>query len=87
MKCITLSNARNALSKLDHKDIQTDLIFLDLNMPIMSGEQFLAEIKKNHSLRDIPVIILFTTSHKGTTEAAKKWALRTSLPSPIILMI
>lgn len=37
------------------------LIILDLNMPLMDGEQTLAEIKKDADLNDIPVVI-FTTS-------------------------
>jgi CheY-like chemotaxis protein len=39
-----------------------DLILLDLNMPRMNGHEVLAEIKSDHALRHIPVII-FTTSN------------------------
>ncbi len=38
-----------------------DLIFLDLNMPQMSGKDFLAQLQKEKRLAQIPVII-FTTS-------------------------
>ena len=34
-----------------------DLIFLDLNMPVMDGRSFLKQIKKEAALQDIPVII------------------------------
>jgi len=37
------------------------LIILDLNMPLMDGEQTLAEIKKNPAFADIPIVV-FTTS-------------------------
>lgn len=37
------------------------LIILDLNMPLMDGQQTLAEIKKKPGFEDIPVVI-FTTS-------------------------
>lgn len=37
------------------------LIILDLNMPLMDGEQTLAEIKKDDVLGKIPVVV-FTTS-------------------------
>lgn len=37
------------------------LIILDLNMPLMDGEQTLAEIKKKPGFENIPVVI-FTTS-------------------------
>lgn len=37
------------------------LIILDLNMPLMDGEQTLAEIKKDPVLSKIPIVV-FTTS-------------------------
>ncbi|AGZ41723.1 response regulator [Actinoplanes friuliensis] len=41
-----------------------DLILLDLNMPRMGGQQTLAEIKEDDTLKAIPVVIL-TTSAAG----------------------
>src|SRR5689334_10510776 len=38
-----------------------DYIFLDLNMPLMSGKECLIQLKKLPALKDIPIII-FTTS-------------------------
>jgi chemotaxis family two-component system response regulator Rcp1 len=35
-----------------------DLIILDLNLPKKNGQEVLAEIKSNDSLRSIPVIVL-----------------------------
>lgn len=40
-----------------------DVILLDLNMPKVSGEEALAEIKSDPELRSIPVIV-FTTSRR-----------------------
>jgi len=55
-------NAKEALAKLFAKEISTDLIFLDYNMPLMNGEQFLREIKKDELLKEIPVIVFSTSS-------------------------
>jgi chemotaxis family two-component system response regulator Rcp1 len=38
-----------------------DLILLDLNLPKMNGRELLAEIKKDESLRQIPVVVLTTS--------------------------
>ncbi|MCR6660682.1 MAG: response regulator [Asticcacaulis sp.] len=39
-----------------------DIILLDLNLPMMSGKDVLAEIKTDDVLRHIPVIILSSSS-------------------------
>lgn len=47
-----------------------DLIFLDLNMPKMSGWQCLAQLKNNPDYKDIPVIMYTTSSHYRDAEIA-----------------
>ncbi len=69
--CIALNGASEALNKLEKKELQPDVIFLDLNMPVMSGQQFLMEIKKNQALKEIPVIIFSTSSHQPTIQLTK----------------
>ena len=66
-----LSSAVDALSQLINRHVVPDLIFLDLNMPVMTGQQFLGEIKKQDELMHIPVIVLSTTSHQPTIEHTK----------------
>ncbi|MBD0258143.1 MAG: response regulator [Cytophagales bacterium] len=39
-----------------------DLILLDLNIPVVSGREVLAEVKSTPHLKQIPVIILTTSS-------------------------
>ncbi|UWX54402.1 response regulator [Maribacter litopenaei] len=39
-----------------------NLIFLDLNMPIMNGFECLAEIRKNPLLKELPIAIYSTSS-------------------------
>lgn len=63
--CVTAMNGRDALHKLLGRPLHLpDLIFLDLNMPLMNGKECLAEIKKNSILQKIPVIIYSTSADK-----------------------
>lgn len=44
------------------KNNRPDLVLLDINLPLKSGHQVLQEIKSNIMTREIPVIILTTSS-------------------------
>ncbi|MBA3828772.1 MAG: response regulator [Taibaiella sp.] len=70
-QCMALPDATDALHKLSSKQISPDVIFLDLNMPVMNGQQFLMEIKKRNDLKNIPVIIISTSAHPQTIELTK----------------
>ncbi len=50
------ANGREALAQLSRQP-NTALIILDVNMPVMSGLEFLSRIKQEPLLRHIPVII------------------------------
>jgi CheY-like chemotaxis protein len=54
------------LEQLKQIDQTPCLIILDLNMPLMDGEQTLAEIKKDPVLSKIPVVIFTTSSLEKT---------------------
>lgn len=49
-----------------------DVIFLDINMPIISGWQCLSEFKKTDHLKHIPVIMFTTSSQDREREIAKE---------------
>ena len=54
-----------------HSDLP-DVIFLDINMPIVSGWQCLSEFKKTNHLKHIPVIMFTTSSQDREREIAKE---------------
>ena len=72
VECTSENNGLAAWQLLNEKGYTPSLIFLDLNMPIMNGQQFLSEIKKHEALKDIPVIILSTSSDENIIEQTKK---------------
>jgi CheY-like chemotaxis protein len=46
-----------------------DVIFLDWNMPIKNGFQCLQEIKQHPTLKDIPVVMISTSSENSVGHA------------------
>lgn len=42
-----------------------DLVIVDLNMPRMSGKDFLADVRGDEHFRALPVIVLSTSSAEG----------------------
>jgi len=66
-------NGEEALAFLRHEEPYTDpaeaprpgLILLDLNMPILSGIEFLQIVKDDDALRSIPVIVLTTSKDEN----------------------
>ncbi len=61
---ITAFNGKEALAKLTGTGINLDpdLIILDLNMPKMSGVEFLKELRKHERLKKIKVFVMTTSS-------------------------
>ena len=91
LQLISALNGREGLSKLqEHAD--TDLILLDINMPEMSGLEFLHQIKKEKSLQNIPVIIVSTEGSeedtlRGLEAGATAYIKKPFQPSNIIKMV
>ena len=55
-------SAKDGLALLKQVDGELpDMIFLDMNMPLMNGLQCLEEIRKENRLQNIPVVV-YTTS-------------------------
>ena len=56
-------NGLELLNRLYNKELSIpDIIFLDLNMPIMSGFESLKQIRDDAKFKDIPIIAIYSTS-------------------------
>lgn len=63
---VCAADGREALQKLAAEP-DVDLIFLDINMPAMNGLEFLAQVKADAALAQIPVIIVSTEGKEEDT--------------------
>jgi CheY-like chemotaxis protein len=70
--CICVDTAEDALRTLTNTPQKPDFIFLDLNLPLMTGFECLNLIKEHHDLRNIPVIIYSTSSRESDKQKAKE---------------
>jgi two-component system chemotaxis response regulator CheY len=59
-QCLEASNGLEALALLRKQPV--DVIFTDFNMPVMDGEQLVANLQLDATLKDVPVIVISTDS-------------------------
>lgn len=78
----TAENGKVALDKLKASPSLPDIIFLDLNMPVMNGFDFLVQIKTENQLKKIPVGILTTSNAIADQERTKEFGARFFLTKP-----
>jgi two-component system, chemotaxis family, response regulator Rcp1 len=62
-----------------------DLILLDLNLPKKDGREVLAEIKADPQLKQIPVIVLTTSSDERDVQACYKAGASSYIQKPVDL--
>jgi CheY-like chemotaxis protein len=62
-KLFTFENGKGILAYLDRPVAVPDLIFLDINMPLVCGKECLKEIRQNVNFKDVPVVIFSTSTN------------------------
>ena len=60
--CVVATDGKEGLELLKNHITEPDFIFVDVNMPVMGGKEFLYEVKHTQGFRSIPVIMYSTTS-------------------------
>ncbi len=74
-------NAQEAYKLVDKQ--KPDLILLDLLMPEISGFDFLENIKKDETLKDIPVVIVSAVGTKENIRQTKKMGAVHFISKPV----
>lgn len=70
--CHCAENGRKLLEILHGLPEMPQLIFMDLNMPVMNGWDCLKLLKADERYKHIPVIMISTSSHEKEIETATK---------------
>lgn len=69
-------DGEEALRVLSHSSFEgkedPDMILLDLNLPKIDGQEVLARVKAHRGLKQIPVLILTSSSNPQDVELAKQ---------------
>ena len=71
IKCLVAKNGKQAMEILQAGSIP-DLIFLDINMPVINGKSVLLEIRKDKKFKTIPIVMYSTTMNSKEIEEYKK---------------
>jgi CheY-like chemotaxis protein len=81
--CLAASNGLEALSILDSGKVMPDVIFLDINMPLMNGKDCLAEIRANSKMAHVPVVMFTTSVDPEEIAACKKSGANDFINKPV----
>jgi len=90
-KCLTLSGiaiaslreAGNGKEGLElARARKPDLIFADLNMPVMGGLEMIAALKEDASLRDVPIVVISTEGSEERIGGLKERGIAAFLRKP-----
>ena len=59
-----------------------DLVLLDLNMPVMDGEAFATELRKNPDLNDVAVVVVSTEGNRDRLQRMRDLGVAEVLRKP-----
>ncbi|HSF45823.1 MAG TPA: response regulator [Chitinophagaceae bacterium] len=63
-KIQTIKDGEDAIEYIRGNQDLPDIIILDFNLPKVHGREVILEVKSDHSFRDVPLLILTTSSAK-----------------------
>lgn len=81
----TANDGSRAIDYIRHCEVCPDIVILDFNLPKIHGREVLTEIKSVASFKDIPLMILTTSSAKEDIEYSLKNGADRYLIKPVNL--
>lgn len=82
LTCTILDDAEDALRKLETAEVSADVIFLDIRMPGMTGLEFLKELRKNDTLKQMPVVTMSGLPNEQDARESKELGARDFIVKP-----
>ncbi len=79
-RILEAGNGQEALEVLE--TVWVDLVLLDLNMPVMNGEEFVIAKNKNPDLADVAVVVVSTESNIDRLQKMKDLGVVDTLHKP-----
>ncbi len=77
---VLANDGQEGLDALVDNDV--DMIFSDINMPVMNGLEMVEEIRKQDKYKFIPIVMLTTESKPQLKEIAQKLGVKAWLLKP-----
>jgi len=93
LSCVAVNNGQEGLDylqiKQDAQERFPELIFVDINMPVMNGWEFLEKFRTNHiaTLKEVVTVMLTTSINPDDKEKAKKLNVLNYLPKPLTVKV
>jgi two-component system chemotaxis response regulator CheY len=83
-------DGRDGLTKLNGNSV--NMIFTDLNMPVMNGIEFIKAVKSLPQFKFVPMVMLTTESEEskkreGQAAGAKAWIIKPFKPEQIVTVV
>jgi two-component system chemotaxis response regulator CheY len=79
-KLFEAGNGQEALDVLDKEWV--DLVFADISMPVMDGEQFVARLNETGAIADLPVVIVSSAGSEPRVQRLKELGIRDYIQKP-----
>lgn len=81
LNVIVANNGKEAVDKVENE--RFDLVFMDVQMPELDGLEATAEIRKNHQLKDLPIIAMTAQALVGDRDKCILAGMNDYLTKPI----
>lgn len=77
------ANGLEALELLKDKSRTFAILFTDLNMPQMDGEQLFKQVRANPRLTELPVVVISSAGNPAKEQQLREWGVAALVKKPV----